>query len=381
MDTRRGRLEFLLGLVVGAAVLAWLAVPGFPTATLPAVRIPVSLPDTFPQWLAVGGLLLGVVGAWLVAMWVGVELVSVGIRLANPVVRFVRSLLPESVLWRFVTLSVVFVVVMMVVIGVLPAFLGQVTIDPAASADFTEDLQNRGLNDDWERIVADDTVAGAGDCEDDRVDSADADGDGIPDAWESAGTTPDGADLPAADPDRKDLYVQLNYGAEVGSLTDAEREQLRAAFARMPVANPDGSTGIRLHVREPGAMEAAIEEPVVVEDREDHDRYYTRDLLDGRDCAYRQVTYGQVEIDDTSAVVSMPGYPALVEGRQVAAYEGAVSFRVALTVHVLLHAVAGPVEGQPHTAEGWLAGGPGREYLSDATADRLNRTGMYGVAR
>jgi hypothetical protein len=383
MDTRRGSVEFLVGLVVGAAVLAWLAVPAFPATTLSSVEIPVTVPvpDAFPQWLALGGLLLGAVAAWLVAMWLGVELVGVGLRLASPVVRLVRAALPESQVWRFVTLSFVFVVVVMVFIGVLPTVLNQLTVNPVASADFTQNLQNRGLNDEWEEIVADDTVAGAGDCEDARVDSADTDGDGIPDAWESAGTTPDGADLPDADPGRKDLYVQLNYGADVTSLTDAEREQLRAAFARMPVENPDGSTGIRLHLRESGPMDPTVDEEVVVEDRADHDRYYTREFLDVRDCVSRQVTYGQVELSTASVVVSTPGYPAVVEGRRVAAYDGDVSFRVALTVHALLHAVAGPVDGQPHTAEGWLAGGPGNEFLSEPTATRLNRSGMYGPAR
>ena len=82
----------------------------------------------------------------------------------------------------------------------------------------------------------------------------DADGDAIPDCWEEDGIpveTEDGDlltyELPGADPERKDLYVEVDHMAgfapEPGSLEDVV-----GAFAAAPVGNPDGSAGIALHV-------------------------------------------------------------------------------------------------------------------------------------
>ena len=82
----------------------------------------------------------------------------------------------------------------------------------------------------------------------------DGDGDGIPDCWEEDGIpveTEDGDllsyELPGADPERKDLYLEVDHMAgfapEPGSLEDVV-----GAFAAAPVGNPDGSTGIALHI-------------------------------------------------------------------------------------------------------------------------------------
>lgn len=82
----------------------------------------------------------------------------------------------------------------------------------------------------------------------------DGDGDGIPDCWEEDGIPVETDDgdlvnylLPGADPERKDLYVEVDhmvgFAPEPGALEDVV-----ASFANAPVANPDGSTGITLHV-------------------------------------------------------------------------------------------------------------------------------------
>lgn len=84
--------------------------------------------------------------------------------------------------------------------------------------------------------------------------STDRDGDGLPDAWETNGvdTNGDGVidlDLPAlgADPDRADLFVELDWMPGLLPST-AELDTIRTTFAGMPVNNPDGSTGIRIHL-------------------------------------------------------------------------------------------------------------------------------------
>ncbi len=97
---------------------------------------------------------------------------------------------------------------------------------------------------------------------------ADNDGDGLWDDWETSGvdTDADGVvdvDLPAlgADPDRKDIFLELDYmdcaeagGDCVAGDTHSHEPKMAAvdavvdAFADAPVPNPDGSMGITLHV-------------------------------------------------------------------------------------------------------------------------------------
>jgi hypothetical protein len=96
---------------------------------------------------------------------------------------------------------------------------------------------------------------------------ADADGDGLCNRWERAGidVNDDGTvdlDLPAkgADPRRKDVFVEIDYmDCRQGGDCILERlhdhhpdtealERVKKAFADAPVKNPDGTTGIDLHV-------------------------------------------------------------------------------------------------------------------------------------
>jgi len=95
----------------------------------------------------------------------------------------------------------------------------------------------------------------------------DSDGDALWDDWETSGidTNGDGAAeilLAGADPQRKDLYLEVDClvsdGNGNGSLGDPEDHShcppqdsmldVVAAFANAPVANPDGTTGIQLHI-------------------------------------------------------------------------------------------------------------------------------------
>lgn len=83
---------------------------------------------------------------------------------------------------------------------------------------------------------------------------ADTDGDGLLDSWETDGLdiNNDGIidlDLPAlgADPMRKDLFVEVDI-MENGVFFPSAIANTITAFANAPVSNPDGSTGITLHV-------------------------------------------------------------------------------------------------------------------------------------
>jgi ELWxxDGT repeat protein len=91
----------------------------------------------------------------------------------------------------------------------------------------------------------------------------DSDGDGLPDQWESEGVTVNGEflDLPAmgANPLRKDIFIEVDWMLRepvcliiycYGSVPPqpAALATVIAAYAAAPVANPDGSTGITLHI-------------------------------------------------------------------------------------------------------------------------------------
>ena len=100
--------------------------------------------------------------------------------------------------------------------------------------------------------------------------SIDTDGDALPDVWETTGYDYDGDgrvdwDLAAlgASPDHKDVFVEIDWMEPAdASHTHAPREEdgdgvlTRAVqmFARAPVENPDGTTGINLHLEVGNAM-------------------------------------------------------------------------------------------------------------------------------
>jgi uncharacterized repeat protein (TIGR01451 family) len=110
---------------------------------------------------------------------------------------------------------------------------------------------------------------GGGDAFVARISCVDTDGDGLCDEWETAGIdfNRDGTvDLRLhqppfnANPRRKDLFVEIDYmdcteGGDCGLFdvhsdgpAPAALNAVREAFARAPVDNPDGSTGITLHL-------------------------------------------------------------------------------------------------------------------------------------
>jgi len=94
----------------------------------------------------------------------------------------------------------------------------------------------------------------------------DRDSDGLPDSWETFGIDTDGdgtpeLTLPGANPDRRDIYIEIDYmdcaisGGDCATGDAHSHVPKQAAidaavemFAEAPVYNPDGSFGISLHV-------------------------------------------------------------------------------------------------------------------------------------
>jgi hypothetical protein len=82
----------------------------------------------------------------------------------------------------------------------------------------------------------------------------DTDGDALLDPWEQHGidTNSDGTvdlDLPAmgADPRHKDIFVELDYMSP-HQLDQGALDDVTDAFSNAPITNPDGATGITLHI-------------------------------------------------------------------------------------------------------------------------------------
>lgn len=83
----------------------------------------------------------------------------------------------------------------------------------------------------------------------------DTDGDALLDGWEIQ--TVNGIDLRAlgASPLRKDIFVEMDYmvrRAQNATVdlrpTEEEKRRIRASFAAAPVSNPDGTSGISIHL-------------------------------------------------------------------------------------------------------------------------------------
>jgi len=84
----------------------------------------------------------------------------------------------------------------------------------------------------------------------------DTDGDKLKDGWELNGYA--GVDLPGmgADPLHKDLFVEADYmkdGSHDQLPAKAQLDDIVAVFNNAPVSNPDGTTGIHIHIDTGGA--------------------------------------------------------------------------------------------------------------------------------
>lgn len=220
--------------------------------------------------------------------------------------------------------------------------------------------------------------------------TVDSSGDRLPDEWERQGVTPEGALLPESDPDRLTLHTQIVYGDGIEPLTDEEHEQLRAAFAEMPIENPDGSTGIDLRIDDDPPYGGELDEPIRLTETGDRDAlaeaYYSPERMGPRHCVYHLVAVGEVDVPGYAGFANTPGRFSVVDGRYTDSYGGTVSYRVRAIVHELLHNVVGPVPSEArggdriHTESGWLTANSTNlsadEQLSSPVAEQLSENGF-----
>ncbi|MFB6189190.1 MAG: hypothetical protein ABEI57_04850 [Halapricum sp.] len=370
--------------VVGALVAAILFVLAAPDAVLWAASATRRLILTTTRNFGVPRPVL--MGAGLVVLFVltfgiifgAVRLfTSVGASRGSRIATWYDRVTPNSPQTKALVFMVVFTVVFLVGIAAfVPWLSGSLTKDTGLKG-FTNDIQNGRYSGSLPDLFADDAVV-RGDRDIARkAAGTDTDGDGLPDSWERAGETPSGASLPGADPNQLDLYVQLNYGSNVSRLTRRERRQLRRTWANMPVENPDGSTGIDLHLVRRGDRAGKLGESVSIDRQRVVDRYYTHERLGSRYCSYHQIVLGTIQDTETIGYAETPGYAAVLDGSRFESYSGGVSFRVAMITHALLHTVVGRVSDGVHTDGGWLDyPSSGNEHLSQPVIDQLERDGF-----
>jgi hypothetical protein len=389
-------------LLVGTILLSVLAVLLVPDAVAPVFAPAIAAAadgirwanDALPQPVFIAVIFLLTTGVTIV---VAVAFARVGYliaRRAGPRTRRVYNFVTPSTPVGKVGLA--FGLTMGVLVGsvwALPYVIGDLGENSSVSdagnfsngSESAEDLAEEGFDDDALAVLESDALTGGGSGgwsgDPYRRPTPDADGDRLRDGWESAGVTGDGVRFVDADPARMDVYVQVNYGAGTEPLSAREKRALKRVWAEMPVDNPDGSTGITLHLDDRPRNGGALGESVSVSgaDPEEIHTWYTPETLGARQCRYHQLVIGSIESGDVAGVASISGYAMVVESdrRQ---YDGDVPYRVHVITHELLHNVAGEVDGSYHTSDGWLAPVVDDEetHLSDATAAKLNSAGLSG---
>ncbi|MGD9092613.1 MAG: choice-of-anchor L domain-containing protein, partial [Anaerolineales bacterium] len=140
--------------------------------------------------------------------------------------------------------------------GSTPSLRASTSVTPNSNVDIYLSIQDLG-DSIWDSAVfldrffwsQDNTCVGGA--------SVDTDGDGLLDNWETDGLTIGGStvDLPAmgADPNHKDIFVEIDWMGDPGDghshAPDPDAiQEIVEAFDNAPVSNPDGTTGIHLHV-------------------------------------------------------------------------------------------------------------------------------------
>lgn len=205
----------------------------------------------------------------------------------------------------------------------------------------------------------------------------DTDGDNLLDGWEVAGETDEGTPLPDADPLRMDLFVQIEHGTNTDPLSASGKQTVKDAFADWGVENPDGSTGVSVHIDE-----SRVDDRLVVRSEEDFNKfeweYETRGHLGPRRGVYHLVMMVDLRKGDTVGIGRRSGTFSVVDDKLG-------DRRADTVIHELLHNVMGVLEPENrcgtdkgHTCHGWLATPSDDSYWPGGLADEVEQNGFAG---
>lgn len=213
--------------------------------------------------------------------------------------------------------------------------------------------------------------------------TADTDGDRLLDGWEAAGRTTAGVALPNSDPLRLDLYLQVDYAIGTDPLSGEEKADFRAAWAEMPVDNPDGTRGIVVHLDDAPPDGGAIDQTMVYDGNLStvYESHYLERFNESRRGVYRSLLV--LPFDDDLRLVGgeayAPGPFAVVRDD----FSHVQSERFETMVHEVLHTVVGELDednqcgdDRYHTCAGWLAHTAGDQFLPTGVADELEAEGF-----
>ncbi|UTF55908.1 hypothetical protein [Natronosalvus rutilus] len=217
--------------------------------------------------------------------------------------------------------------------------------------------------------------------------SIDSDGDRIPDDAENEKVF-DGAILSNADPTQKDLYVVFFYSNDSERLTDTEKRQLRSIWGSMNVSNPNGESGINLHIVEErrAQHEFSRQYPENVSHSSELADTYD-EYIDNGCSVYHLVILGEIENRESVNVGGWgdgPGLATYVDHENTRYSSTEYGSRVRTITHELLHNVVGPINGShapndpKHSKQGWLGiveherDLPKNEALHPAVASQLS---------
>jgi len=340
-------------------------------------RLWTTVTSSIPPPVLIAALMLVFLVVSFVTIFAIVRLfTSYGVSTGERIAEWYERVTPDTPQSKALVFMTGFIVVFIIGIGIFaPAFAASLTEDTEADS-FVDDIQEGNYAGEVQRLFEGDAVRPDNETVSLR-DTNDTDGDGIPDAWERAGETPDGVGLPGSSVGQMDLYVQIDTGGDIPELSQRERDALRDIWGDMPVENPDGTTGIALHL-----VESDIDGEIRALQPSAVDRYYTRENLRTRYCLYRHVVLGQLEARERIGLAESPGYAAIYDGSRFQGYDGEVPFRSAMITHALLHMVAGDVESQVHSEGGWMDyPSAENEQLSEAAASDIERGGFESTTR
>jgi len=208
-------------------------------------------------------------------------------------------------------------------------------------------------------------------------------GDGLFDGWKYEGETPAGCSLPDASVGRMDLYVQVLYAPHAEPLTDDEKATLRKWWSEFDVGNPDGSTGINLHIVDGpngGRLASQPGKKSVFEYRRE---YYTKEYMNERHDVYHLALFADLA-DSTLDGQAIRGGKVSVTTPGLSPHEKLLVFS-----HELLHNVVGRLDprhvserqrscgDESHTCGGILTAGSidSRELVS-GVEDQLTWNGF-----